>query len=174
MIFRSLIPAESADLSKIEFWWFLWILAILVNFSLHIFQSKKLKIAQSVFLGFKIVFYGEIHLYVSILTYTYIPKMDHMDAYFVLWKIDIFWIFDFRLISWVINKLKLLKNRQISILDKSAYMVDINDRQVLWGVFRLFWPESSILVEKSHFSPKNRNFWPQVSKTGIFPQHWIE
>ena len=76
----------------------------------------------------------------------------------------------FRLNLHVKNKLKLLKNRQFSILDKSADMADINDRQVLWGVFRLFWPESSILVEKSHFSPKNRIFWCQVSKNGIFPQ----
>ena len=77
----------------------------------------------------------------------------------------------FRLNLHVKNKLKLLKNRQFSILDKSAYMAHINDRQVLWGVFRLFWPESSILVEKSHFSPKNRIFWRQVTKIG-FSHNW--
>ena len=77
----------------------------------------------------------------------------------------------FRLNLHVKNKLKLLKNRQFSILDKSADMADINDRQVLWGVFRLFWPESSILVEKSHFSPKIAFFGVRCPKMA-FSHKW--
>ena len=65
---------------------------------------------------------------------------------------------------------KKSKNRQFSIFDKSANMADINDQQSMLGVFRLFWPESRILAEKNDFWPKNRIFWPQVSKNDIFPQ----
>ena len=65
----------------------------------------------------------------------------------------------------------MLKNRQFSILDKSADMADINDRQVLWGVLGYFDPNPAYWSKKVIFRQKIAFFGVRCPKMA-FSHKW--